>query len=164
MADRILQIGDRRIQILVVGGVLIVLGSLAWGMGWAARSLLTRQAMPLPTATVGTPAPPTATASPVAPTPAGSLPSPPVVHSTSTPQPTSTPMPTSTPAHASQPKIVKPGEGLYQVCRRHCPGRWSADDIPPDLIAYAKEVARLNRLPWPPELLSGQELQMPPCP
>ncbi len=59
------------------------------------------------------------------------------------------------------------GEGLYQVCRRHCPGQWTENDVPPRLDEYAREVARVNELRWGlrgPALRKGQRLHMPPCP
>lgn len=74
-------------------------------------------------------------------------------------------MPTFTPAPAPALEFVQPKEGLYQVCRRYCPGRWTTYAVPPDLEEYAREVARINSLDWPdPALSPGQRIRMPPCP
>jgi hypothetical protein len=85
----------------------------------------------------------------------------------STPAPTSTPMSTLAPAPTEEWETVQSGEGLYQVCRRHCPGIWSGSDVPSSLEEYAREVAQMNGLRWGlwgPWLEGGQTLRMPPCP
>lgn len=139
--------------------MLVLVGALAWGVGWVAHGTLDRQAVPSPTATVR----PTATATSGSPPTIAPSPSP-EVKPPGTLRPTSTPLPTLTPAPTLAWEVVQRGEGLYQVCRRHCPGRWPAYGVPSDLDNYAREVARLNRLTWPPHLYPGQKLQMPPCP
>jgi hypothetical protein len=76
---------------------------------------------------------------------------------------TSTPVPTS--AHgAIVSVVVKPEEGIYQLCRRYCPGRWPYNDVFPSLERYAQEVMQLNSLTYPIRLSPGQKLLMPPCP
>jgi hypothetical protein len=83
---------------------------------------------------------------------------------TSTPQPTFTIAITTT---ASSEIIVRYGESLYPVCRRHCTGLWSLNEVPPSLIRYAQTVSQMNSIPWNnghPLVYAGQQLKMPPCP
>jgi hypothetical protein len=64
-------------------------------------------------------------------------------------------------------ETVRAGEGLFQVCRRHCRGRWPENNVPPQLERYARAVAQTNDLRWGwwgPRLETGQKLRMPPCP
>jgi hypothetical protein len=80
-------------------------------------------------------------------------------------QPTATLRSSPSPVSGGQWEMVQFGEGVYAVCRRHCAGQWQEGTAPPDMVAYAREVARLNGLGWPdPALIVGQQLQMPPCP
>lgn len=136
----------------------ILLGVMAWAAGWVAHKLLSS---PTP--------PPTSTHFPVTaqkevtetPTPSYDA------TATWTPRPTATlrPSPTLTPTPAVI--IVQRGEGIYQVCRRHCPGLWPEDEVPESLDEYAHLVAQENGLRWGrrgPQLYEGQELRMPPCP
>lgn len=146
---------------LLFGGI-ILLAVVALGIGWGANALRDRGTEPPPTPT-GEPAAPL-TAPPTATTQAlpTQSPEPPA----DTP-PTSTPVPSPTPSPPGPAEegweIVQPGEGLYMVCRRHCPARWPPDDA--DLEAYARQVAQLNGLSWPdPALSLEQRLRMPPCP
>ncbi len=160
----------RRVLILVVA--LVLLGALAWGVGWIAHSLVSRPTPPPLAATATATATPalavaTATEVPATSAPAPTPVSPAAVPPTSTPAPTSTPMPTLTPTPTEEWEIVQLGEGLYQVCRRHCPGRWSGSGKPSSLDKYAREVARMNGLRWGwwgPKLHEGQALLMPACP
>ena len=140
---------------LLVGGIILLI-VVAWGIGWGARAVLNRPAEQAPTTTME------ATTEPAAP-PAASPAATAQALPADTP-PTSTPAPSPTPSPAGLvEEIVQPGEGLYMVCRRHCPTRWPPDDA--DLETYAREVTQLNGLPWPnPALSPGQSLRMPPCP
>ncbi|MEA3308850.1 MAG: hypothetical protein U9Q70_04975 [Chloroflexota bacterium] len=152
----------RPVHILVFVVALVLLGALAWGVGWAAHSLVggERAATATPTAIL-TPSLTVATTPTAGPTQI------PAKLATSTPQPTSTPMSTLTPPPVEEWETVRQGEGLYQICRRHCPGRWPGTDVPSSLDAYAREVARMNGLRWGwrgPQLHKGQKLQMLPCP
>jgi hypothetical protein len=75
--------------------------------------------------------------------------------------------PTATPAVESTSvageEVVQSGDGLFQVCRRHCSERWPPDDDA--LPVYAQQVAEMNALDWPdPALSPDQVLKMPPCP
>jgi hypothetical protein len=157
---------------IVLVGAIILLGAVAWGIGWAAHALFDRPAAPAPTVTMETmetvetmepTALPVTTLTPTAqaptiPSPATPAGTPP----TSTPAPSPTPSPAK-PAGEEKWEIVQPGEGLYMVCRRHCPARWPPDDA--DLEEYAREVAWLNGLSWPePALSPGQRIRMPSCP
>jgi hypothetical protein len=64
---------------------------------------------------------------------------------------------------AEDSEVVQSGDGLFQVCRRHCSERWPPDDDA--LTTYAQQVAELNGLSWPdPALSLEQVLKMPPCP
>ena len=155
-----------RSQAIVLVGVVLLLGAAAWGIGWGAHALLNRKATAVPTATTAQPtASPAAATTPTVPAPTSVLSTPTVALPTSTPQPSSTPVPSPTPAPVEEVATVRPGEGLYQVCRRHCPGRWAVHAVPPDLEEYARATAQLNNLPWPdPGLSSGQTLRLPPCP
>ncbi|HDQ72676.1 MAG TPA: LysM domain-containing protein [Chloroflexi bacterium] len=147
---------ENRSLILAASGALVVLIVLAWGLGWVSHTLIeqgrqivtpTRSALPpipLPARPVTEPTDPTLQVQPI---------------------PATTPTkPTLSPTSIPQNEItIQSGEGLYQICRRHCAGRWPPDDAA--LTAYAEEVARLNQLPWPnPLLYPGQRLEMPPCP
>lgn len=164
MATSRRRISGPRARLLVLAAVLALSAVGAWGMGWLAHGVFDRWPGQLPTAEVGSTvvraeiSPPTAPVSIAVPS---SLP-------TSVPRPTSTPMPTPASAPAETWDTVGRGEGLYQVCRRHCPGRWSANGVPPDLVRYAGEVARLNGLFWRhphgPIVRFDQELRMPSCP
>ncbi len=153
----------RGLHIAMWIGGLALLGAMAWGVGWGAHALLDRWGA-LPAGMAETTASPMITATPVTPPAVASL-LPTVKPPTSTPYPTSTLMPTHTPVPRV---IVQAGEGLYAVCRRHCPGRWPGDSVPPELDRYAHEVARINGIRWPrrgePRLEVNQELTMPPCP
>ncbi len=105
------------------------------------------------TSSSGEPAQPTATGTPTS--------------SQEMTQATSTPAPTSSPTPRSDSITVLPGEGLYEVCRRHCPGRFDGPEGEQVLDDYAHRVADHNGLPWGgggPPLEPGQELDMPPCP
>jgi len=166
MANPKLQSPRLAVWILLVAGTVLVLGAMAWGIGWAAhglfdwrtaRSAVTAEpSVPTQTATLAT-FPPTMSPSP-------SSVSPP----TTTMMPTTTPVPTLAPRSTGEWETVQAGEGLYQVCRRHCAGRWHAYDVAPDLVAYAREIARLNGLLWiepnGPPLALEQKLRMPSCP
>lgn len=151
----------RPVHVLVFVVALVLLGALAWGVGWVAHSLVGGDRAAV-TATVTRAAPTDVPAtSPPTPTDVSSA----TVSPTSTPQPTSTPMPTLTLPPVEEGETVRQGEGLYQICRRHCPGRWPAYGIPPDLEGYARKAAQLNDLRWPnPVVYKGQKLRMPPCP
>jgi len=78
---------------------------------------------------------------------------------------TSTPRPTSVPAPEAGTVIVQRREsGLYDVCRRYCPGIEDDFEL---LDIYARDIAHLNDLPWletGPHIQEGQELRMLPCP
>ena len=81
-----------------------------------------------------------------------------------TAMPTTAPVPTA-PSSAAGSETVQAGETLYQVCRRHCPHKWSSGAFDAELRAYAQRVAELNGLGWPDPIISpGQTLQMPACP
>ena len=141
---------------------LIALGALAWGIGWAAHSLFAGQAASQPTQTITPPPPPLSTYAP-----SSALPTLTSLAPRGALQPTSTLAPTSVPTPTANWEIVRAGEGVYKVCRRHCPGRWRADDVPPGLEEYAREVAEINDLSWGlwgPSLQEGQRMRMPPCP
>lgn len=134
---------------------LALLAVVAWGIGWTAHGLFARQATPTPTAKWPQ-AVPSAVPTDTTPLPAATPPAQPA-----TPPATTSP-PTPAPA-TDEWETVQSGEGLYQVCRRHCSARWPPDDDA--LTAYAGDVARLNGLAWPnPSLSAGQRLQMPTCP
>ena len=160
------QIPISKSQAIVLVGVALLLAAAAWGIGWGAHALLNREATAVPTATTAQPtASPAAATTPTVPAPTSVPSTPTATPPTSTPQPTSTPVSSSTPAPVEEVAIVRPGDGLYQVCRRHCPGRWAVDAVPPDLEEYARATAQLNDLPWPdPGLSTGQTLRLPPCP
>lgn len=155
-----------RIGLLIAGlGILAVV--LGWGIHFVLDALsgsATPTTAPPLTATLPAQAPdPTETplvALSVT-TPSESTPSPPLA--TSTPRPTSTPNPTP-----AGPVVVtvNPGEGLYQVCRRHCAGCWGDNELPASLMDYAEKVARENNIPWNfgNPLLRKSHLTMPLCP
>ncbi len=152
-----------QVQILVLVVLLIVLGTTAWGVGWVAHDLFSRRATPSPRPTSEPTSPPTLTVAVSITRPATS----PVVVATSTSRPTVTPAPTFTPTPAEEWETVRQSQGLYQVCRRHCPEMWTESGVPSSLEEYARQVARINGLQWGnsgPSLQNGQRLLMPPCP
>jgi hypothetical protein len=160
-----MMLNPRSKNVLTLIAGVAVLGGVAWGVGWLAHDLLDRQAEPLATvtATVEPTVVSTPTPTSTAPAPTDALPSPP----TDTLRPTSTLAPTLIPTPTESWITVGFEEGLYQICRRHCPGQWPGDDVPPGLEEYAREVARVNGLRWGiwgPRLKVGQVLDMPPCP
>ena len=152
-------------HILMLVVALVFLGALAWGVGWVAHSLMVRPTTsPTPTA-APTLAVATATGVPATLVPTPMTVSPVAMPPVSTQAPTSTPMPTLAPTPTEEWETVQSGEGLYQVCRRHCPGRWLDYGVPPDLMDYAGEVAQLNGLPGSnPTVYPDQKLRMSPCP
>ena len=106
-------------HILVLVVALVLLGALAWGVGWVAHSLMV-QPTPLPAATTTPTVLPTS-----APTVAPILTAEPTQASTesvtSTPVPTSTPAPTITPSPtpAFILHTVRWGDTLYSLARRY---------------------------------------------
>lgn len=161
MANFKSQSSNPKAQVALLVGTLILLGAVAWGIGWVAHGLFDQRTAPSASTaepTVEAPTLPPLTATSVRST---------VPHPTSTLRPTSTPAPTLAANPTAEIEIVQHGEGVYQVCRRHCPGRWPDDDVPPNLEEYAREVARMNDLRWGvagPRLHEGQVLLMPSCP
>jgi hypothetical protein len=151
-------------QTLRLWGLLILLGAVAWVVGWGTRALFDNQNVTLPAG----PGEPTISL-PEAITPLTSVPtiSPTLAvgSPTNNSVPTSTPAPTLTPSPTEEWETVQAGDGLYQVCRRHCLDRWPNNDVPQDLEEYARQVAELNGLHWPnPDVYPDQGLRMPPCP
>lgn len=164
--------------ILLWVGVILLLGLVGWGLGWLAPRVLAPRETPTPTQM----ARPTATSTTV---PVPTL-APTVPEATDIPQtpaagdsptgdgspadasPEGTAEPTAVPVIeptliAEENEVVQSGDGLFQVCRRHCPERWPPDDA--ELTTYAQQVTELNGLSWPdPALSPGQILKMPPCP
>ena len=148
-------------------GRLILLGAMAWGAGWMAHALLdtptapssTTKVQPTNQPSVTTPPPPSPSLTPSVQT----TPNP-----TAIPAPTATLNPTSMPSPSvtDREEIVQQGEGLYAVCRRHCPdNNWPDGGIPADLQEYAEQTAQDNNLIGTnPNLGVGQRLNMPPCP
>lgn len=161
--------------ILLWVGVILLLGLVGWGIGWLAPRVLAPRETPTPTQA----ARPTATRTMVpVPTAAPTVPEttdvPPTPASDDVPaaSPESESEPTVAPTGASEveptliaedSEVVQSGDGLFQVCRRHCSERWPPDDDA--LTTYAQQVAELNGLSWPdPALSLEQVLKMPPCP
>jgi hypothetical protein len=152
--------------ILLWIGVILLLGLVGWGIGWLAPRVLAPRETPTPTATrtvapVPTLAPTAPEATEVPPTPVGDD-SPTAASPDSAAEPTAAPV-TEPTLIAEENEVVQSGDGLFQVCRRHCPERWPPDDD--ELATYAQQVAELNGLSWPdPALSPEQVLRMPPCP
>ena len=142
--------------------IIFVIVIVALGIGWGVRMAFNNPDAQSPATTVeaATPlvAPPvSATQAPLAVSPTSPPIAPPL-----TPTLVQVSVPTQPPAGLTE-EIVQSGEGLYMICRRHCPGRWPPDDDA--LATYAQEVAELNNLSWPnPALSPGQSLRMPSCP
>jgi hypothetical protein len=158
--------------ILMWIGVIVLLGVVGWGLGWLAPRVLAPPETPTPTQMVRptatstivpgptlTPTAPEATGVPQ--TPAGDD-APTAVGPENTAEPTTASVIEPT-LIAEENELVQSGDGLFQVCRRHCPERWPPDDA--ELTTYAQQVTELNGLSWPdPALSPGQVLEMPPCP
>ncbi len=158
------------IRVLITGIFIlaIVAIGLVWGVGRALNSpdeqspattvepTAPLTAPPAAATTQGTSPQGVATLASTPLSPAGALTSAPLL-----PSPTPAPLATL-PATAGEWESVQSGEGLYMVCRRHCPARWPPDDDA--LATYAEAVAELNGLAWPPDLSVGQRVRMPPCP
>jgi hypothetical protein len=138
-----------------------LLAGLAWLGGWGLHALVAGNRSPTPTRSNI----PTVTPSPSAP------PQPTTTATVASPQgpdrATSTAAPTTIPTPQKNSITVRRNEGLYEVCRRHCPGRFKGPEGAQILYDYARRVADHNGLPWGwrgPDLEPGQELDMPPCP
>jgi hypothetical protein len=159
--------------ILLWVGVILLLGLVGWGIGWLVPRVLAPRETPTPTPTqmarpTATPTvAPVPTLTPAAPEATGVLPTStgddsPSASPESAPEPTAAPVVEPT-LIAEENEVVQSGDGLFQVCRRHCPERWPPDDD--ELTTYAQRVAELNGLSWPdPALSPGQILKMPSCP
>jgi hypothetical protein len=160
--------------ILMWIGVILLLGLVGWGIGWLAQRVLAPRETPTPTPTqmarptatsttvdVPTDVPTVPEATDVLPTPVGDG-SPADASPEVTLEPTGAPVVEPT-LIAEENEVVQSGDGLFQVCRRHCPERWPPDDDA--LTTYARQAAELNGLSWPdPALSPGQILKMPSCP
>lgn len=160
--------------ILLWIGAILLLGAVGWGIGWLVPRVLAPGETPTSTPTQMARPTATPTMAP-APTLASTTPEatgvPPTIASTESAadpatqpsaEPTVVPEVEPTPG-AEESEVVQSGDGLFQVCRRHCPERWPPDDD--DLTVYAQQVAELNGLSWPdPALSLDQVLKMPPCP
>jgi hypothetical protein len=158
--------------ILLWVGVVVLLGLVGWGIGWLAPRVLAPRETPTPTqaarptatrtvAPVPTVAPTVPEATDAPPTPAGDE-TPTAAGPDGTVEPTDASEVEPT-LIAEDTEVVQSGDGLFQVCRRHCPERWPPDDD--ELTTYAQQVAELNGLSWPnPALSLEQVLKMPPCP
>lgn len=165
VASRKLQIADRRIQILGLVSVLIVLGSLAWGIGWAARGLLNRQATPPPTATVLPTALPPTTVTPTTsavPTARADFPSSPTVRPTSTAvavPATATAIPI--PENRIEIMVFKATDrGLYDVVRRAC--GLSRDYVLAPSDGIVQETRWLNGFTVEnPRISAGKKIKVP---
>jgi len=149
--------------ILLVAGTVLVLGAMAWGIGWAAHSLFDRWAAPMLTATIVS----TAALPPVTDNPTGLPASPPTMIPTQSPTSTFVPsVPvTSTAAPTAGEKIesehvLASDRGLYDVIRRAC-------GLPRDYIltlddAIAQETWRLNGFDVEnPTIFEEQPIQVP---
>jgi len=154
------------IRVLIT--LIFILVIVALGIGWGVRRAFDSPDEQSPATMLESTAPPAAatqgSSTQVVATLANTL-LPPADALTSTPAllPSPTPVPLATlPATAGEWESVQSGEGLYMVCRRHCPARWPPDDDA--LATFAQTVAELNGLAWPPALSVGQRLRMPPCP
>ena len=116
--------------LLWIGGI-ILLGVVGWAIGWLVPGLFTPRETPTPTPMVrpiatrtATPAPtPVPTDAP--PAPAGDD-SPTVVSPEGTAEATTVTVIEPT-LIAGENEAVQSGDGLFQVCRRHCPERWPPD-------------------------------------
>ncbi len=89
-----------------------------------------------------------------------------VTSPTTSPHPTARHTSTPIPSPAAEEwETVQPEEGLYEVCRRHCPSLSKDYEA---LVKYARTVAEMNNVPWvggvEPMLLAKQKLRMAPCP
>jgi hypothetical protein len=159
MSDFISRMPRLRQILLLVGGFLL-LGALAWGIGWMTHGLIHRQATPLPTETLerATPSPtivysPTALSAP-----------PPTVAPTELPTSISMPA-TSTAA----PTVVRRVEtfsvaasdrGLYDVVRRACGLTMDYTLVPSNEIV--QETWRLNGfVEANPRIHKGQDILVP---
>ena len=137
--------------IMVLGGLalLAVVGVL---LGWSARAVTSQLAPETPdSSAVRVLATPTATPDATADMPPDVLP------------------PTSTLDNVEALIVVKPGETLYQICRRFCPDNWAVGSLPEDLRIYAQQVAERNGLSWSagssgPLIKPGDTILMLPCP
>ena len=152
---------NTKIQIILCTGGLILLGVIAWSIGWAAHSLLDRPD-PLPTErTEATPSIPThgpthgPTLSPTSP-PAATLTQPPaatVAPATSTPAPTEE-------RRVEMMIVMASDRGAYDVVRRAC-------GLPRNYVLRSDD--EIVQETWQsngfveenPEISNGQEIQVP---
>ena len=148
-----------QVIMFVVG--LVVLGALAWGLGWMAHSLFDRGAAPPPTATVEPTTPLTAAHSPT-PTPPPASPPPATLMqppdgatspATSTPAPTEERSVEAVTAEASD-------RGVYDVVRRACGlSRNYVLSLDDEIV---RETWQLNGFVGEnPAIFEGQEIQIP---
>jgi len=144
-------------HILILVVALVLLGALAWGVGWVAHSLVGRSVQsPTPVATA-TPTVPTTPVPVVTPTPL------PVAHPTSTPMPTSTPVPTIAPSPTPyRIYVVQPREGLLAIARKMCPHLRTYQE------QYSFAVQIMNANPGIIHNINqvpvGARIVIPPCP
>jgi hypothetical protein len=156
MADLKSQILNSNLQFVLLVAGFLLLGAVAWGVGWTAHAVIDRG--PASSPTIGPTAPATATSNPVLSDGVTPLPS-------STPQPpTSTPAPTVVPSPTAgyRTYVVQPGQGLAQVAGIVCPGldSWQERE------AFARRIRQwnLDKIEDVSNVSAGVELALPPCP
>ncbi len=161
MTNSKFQIPSPQVQIVLWVGGLLLLGALAWGIGWTAHGLFDR----LNAVTVETPeptaVPPTAASSPTVPptSPSSATPTQPPESTTAPAPATSTAAPTA--EHNVETMIVGANDrGAYDIVRRACGLSrnyvLSLDD------KIVQEVWQLNGfIGENPPIFEGQEIQIP---
>lgn len=143
-------LSDPKAQVLVLGGALILLGAMAWGIGWTAHGLFDRFAPPDETPGP-TPPPPTAENRPPA------FPTPPP--ESATVPATSTVLPTA--EDSVETIVVEASDrGVYDVVRRAC--ELSSNYVLSLDDEIVQETWRLNSFVREnPAIFEGQEIQVP---
>jgi Tfp pilus assembly protein FimV len=139
---------------------LVLLGALAWSVGWVAHSLVS-PSRPSPTATATPPALPTSSPT-VAPMPTVEPTQTPPESVTSTAAPTSTPAPSATPTEQYRTYFVQQDQTLAQIAGIVCPNLFSYQKR--EAFAYQIQQWNPNKIRSIHDIQPGAELVIPPCP
>jgi len=163
MRDFKLQIANCKSRLVLLAGALLVLGMVAWGVGWAAHSLFDRWAT-RPTERLEPTALPAVTPTPGLAIPITPSSPSPAEKPASTLLPTSTPRPTltSSPVPRVRTYVAQPNQGLAKIAGIVCPDLVSY----PDRLNFARQIQQSNpdKIQNIDDVPVGVELVIPPCP
>jgi hypothetical protein len=158
-------VANRKSRLILLLGVLVLLGAVAWGVGWGARVFFDRWAAPPPTATAEPTALPMATPADLSPTIlAIASPSPLAQQPARTLVSTVTPIPTpvSSPTPQFRTYVTRDGEGLAAIARIVCPNLVTYQDR--EDFAFQIQHYNPGKIQNIDVVREGIELVIPPCP